>query len=81
MIVHMLDGNTGRTKKLFEAEYDQVRKGKAEFVGEGKYIKNIGPVDNRYRLDFFCQDELKLFIEDLIELYNSRENDDDLHTK
>jgi|LakMenE18May11ns_1017448.scaffolds.fasta_scaffold9519120_2 hypothetical protein len=73
MIVHKLNGNTGNTKLLFEAEFDRIRRGKAEFVGEGKYISSIGSFDSRYRLDFPNQEELKAFIEELIELYNSRE--------
>lgn len=74
MIVHALNGNTGKTKKLFIAEFKRMRNGKAEFVGEGKYIDSIGSYDNIYRLDFPEQDELKEFIEELIELYNSRED-------
>lgn len=73
MIVHKLDGNTGKTKALFEAEFDCIRKGKAEFIGEGKYIDSIGSVDDTYRLDFPDQEELKDLIESLIELYNDRE--------
>lgn len=73
MIVHKLNTNTGKSKELFDADFNQIRKGKAEFVGEGKYIDSIGTYDNIYRLDFPDQDELKEFIEELIELYNSRE--------
>jgi hypothetical protein len=76
MIVHNFDTNTGKTKQLFDAEFNQIRKGKAEFVGEGKYIENIGSYDIIYRLDFPDQDELKVFIEELIELYNSREGNE-----
>lgn len=76
MIVHKLNGNNGKTKELFEAEFHQMRLGKAEFVGPGKYIDSIGGYDNIYRLDFPDQDELREFIEELIELYNSRETEE-----
>lgn len=64
MLVHKLYSNTGKTKALFEAEFDLIRKDKAEFVGE---------YGDKYRLAFPDQEELKEFIEELIELYNSRE--------
>lgn len=76
MIVHVYNDDTGKTKMLFEAEYDQIRQGKALFTGEGKYIDSIGPTYKTYRLDFPHQNELKEFIEDLIELYNSREGEE-----
>lgn len=74
MIIHKLNTNTGRIKKLFEAEFDGVQNGKARFRGEGGYIDSIGPFDNIYRLDFPDQDELRSFIEELIELFNSKED-------
>ena len=73
MIVHKLNGTTDKMKKLFEAEFSEIRKGKAEFVGSGKYIDSIGSYDDTYRLDFPHQEELREFIESLIELYNDRE--------
>jgi hypothetical protein len=73
MIVHRSNGNTGAVKKLFDAEYEGVRNEKAYFKGYGGYIKHVGLYDNTYRLTFPDQNELKVFIEDLIELYNSRE--------
>lgn len=72
MQVHKFDGRTDKTTKLFEAEYEGVKKGKVIFSGDGKYIDSIGQTTNLYRLDFTDQDELKDLIEDLIELYNSR---------
>ena len=74
MIVHKLNGYTGKTKLLFEAEFDCVRNGKAVFTGE-LYGSSIGSYDDKYRLDFPDQEELKEFIEELIELYNSREEE------
>lgn len=65
MIIHKLNENTDKISKLFEAEYDSIKNSKAIFTDDN-FI---------YRLDFPDQNELKDFIEDLIELYNSREEE------
>lgn len=70
MIAHILNNNTNKTKKLFEAEFSCVRHGKIEFTGDIDYM------DYTYRFDIPDQKELKELIEDLIELYNSREEDE-----
>lgn len=62
------EGNANyKTKWMFEAEYDAIVNGRAYFSD----VNN----NNTYRLDFSDQDELRELIEDLIELYNSREGD------
>jgi len=78
MIVHKCNTNTGRVKKLFDAKYDGIKNEKVYFRGEGGYIEHIGPYDNLYRLAFPCQHELRKLIEDLIELYNSKEPDEEV---
>jgi hypothetical protein len=75
MIVHKLNENTDKVIKLFEAEYTGVKLGKAIFTGHGGYVDKIGPYDLVYRFDFPDREELKEFIEDLIELYNSSEGE------
>ena len=68
MIVHKMNEDTDKVSKLFEAEYNNMRNSKAVFTNDSSNFI--------YRLSFPEQDELKCFIEDLIELYNSREPDD-----
>lgn len=70
MIVHKHNDRTDKTQWMFEAEYGSTTNGKAYFTD----VNN----SNTYRLSFPDQEELKEFIEDLIELYNSREGDDDV---
>ena len=72
MIVHKCT-NTGQVRKLFEADFEGIKNGKAHFRSYGGYTMHIGMYDNLYRLAFPDQDELRIFIEDLIDLYNSRE--------
>ena len=73
MIVHKCNTNTGQVRKLFEADFEGIKNGNARFRGEGGYVEHIGPYDNLYRLAFPDQDELRVFIEELIGLYNTRE--------
>jgi hypothetical protein len=74
MILYKTNMNNGKTK-AYETEYEGMKNDKARFKGYGGYIKNIGPYDIVYRLEFNNQKELQNLIEDLIELYNSRETD------
>jgi len=68
MIIRMYNQVTDKEKKLLEADY----KGK---TSAGAVLFNgINDYDEKtYRLKFDCQEELKSLIEDLIEIYNSRE--------
>jgi hypothetical protein len=70
MIVHKHNDRTDKTQWMFEAEYNGKINDKAYFTD----VNN----SNTYRLSFLDQEELKEFIEDLIELYNSREGDEAL---
>ena len=73
MIIHKSNGNTGKVTKVFEGRYISFKNEKAYFKGYGGYIDKIGPYDNTFRLSFPEQEELKVLIENLIELYNDRE--------
>lgn len=75
MILDKYNENKDTLKTVFEGEYEGIVNGKAIFVADGKYIDSIGPTYIKYRLNFNDQEELREFIEDMIELYNSREPD------
>ena len=70
MIFHKHNDRIDKTKLMFQAEY----KGK---INDKAYFTDVDN-GNTYRLSFTDQEELKEFIEDLIELYNSREGDEAL---
>ncbi len=81
MICHRLNGDTGQMKKLFEAEYEGLKKGHPVFKGEGGYVGDrAGPYDYKYRLKFTDASELRHLIDDLVQAYNDlNEEKDKLH--